>query len=324
MRVIDKIVNNGGSLVSFANFANEYYTYHKSGWTNYFDKAEDKLTVLAAAKIGNQQTLVYEIIDNLELIIKATPNQIPSLIHQFTTGAYLNVLSGDNAFRKEVEKAFDYSVFRKSAKASWYAEKFEIKACLYCNAQFTLAIGKDGTKKKLLFQLDHFYDKSTYPFLSLTLGNLVPACSSCNIAKSNTPFSLLTHVHPFHEDANTMFDFFIDEEKALEYLLGNRDYKLLTPKVKIVNPKFTSQKNIFSIEAIYQKHSDVVEELILKSLYYNKSKRAELRKEFNDLNLSTSLIDRFVLGNYSLDSEINKRPLAKMSMDIGKQLKIIT
>jgi hypothetical protein len=134
---------------------------------------------------------------------------------------------------------------------------------------------------------------------------------------------LHTHIHPYEEDANIKFDFYIDQNNALEYLIGKRDYKLLKPKVKIVDARFNAHNTTFNIEAIYEKHADVVEELVLKSIYYNKSRREELRKEFTDLKLSQSVIDRFVLGNYSLDSEINKRPLAKLSKDIGKQLKII-
>lgn len=328
MKLIDTIVENSGKLVSFATFANEYYTYQKPSWrTNYFDQARINLTALAAAKNGAQQQLLLDILIDLEAIIKATPSQIPAIISKFTTGVHANVISGNTIpiknFRKEIEDAFNYSAFRKSAKASWFAERFEIKACLYCNAQFTLAIGKDGTKKKLLFQLDHFYNKATYPFLSLTLGNLIPSCSSCNISKSKIPFDITTHIHPYHEDANVKFDFYIDQNKALEYLIGNRDYKLLTPKINVIDPRFNAHMTTFNIEAIYEKHTDVVEELVLKSLYYNKSKREELKKEFADLKLSPSIIDRFVLGNYSLDSEINKRPLAKLSKDIGKQLKII-
>lgn len=327
MRIIDKLVNNKEKLVSFANFADEYYNFHKGSWTNYFEQAEINLTALAIAKVGAQQIFIQELINDLKSIIKATPSQIPGIISKFTTGVHANIISGNTipikTFRKEVEKAFNYSAFRKSAKASWFAERFEIKACLYCNAQFTLAIGKDGMKKKLLFQLDHFYNKADLPFLSLTLGNLVPSCSSCNISKSSKSFTISSHIHPFHEDTNTKFDFYIDENKALDYLLGNRDYKLLTPHIKIVDPKFTNHNATFNIEAIYHKHTDVVEELLLKSLHYNESKRNELKKEFAELKLSPSIIDRFVLGNYSLDSEINKRPLTKLSKDIGKQLKII-
>jgi len=324
MRIIDKIFDNSGKLVSFVSFANEYYTFHKRRWRiNFFDKARNNLTALAAIKNGTERLLVNDLLTDFEQIIKATANEIPNIILKFTTGAYTNVLANNKVFRKEIEDAFNYSAFRKSAKASWFAERFEVKSCLYCNAQFTLAIGKDGTKKKLLFQLDHFYNKSTLPFLSLTLGNLIPSCSTCNISKSSKSFTLLTHIHPYHEDANIKFDFYIDQNNALEYLIGNRDYKLLTPKVNVVDPRFNAHKTTFSIEAIYEKHTDVVEELVLKSLYYNQSRREELKKEFADLKLSASVIDRFVLGNYSLDSEINKRPLAKLSKDIGKQLKII-
>jgi hypothetical protein len=328
MKQIDKIVDNSGKLVSFATFANEYYNYHGGRIrTNYFDQARNKLIALAALKTGRQQSFINDLIANFPDIIMATPNQIPNLIAQFTTGVHTNVLLGNTRpkkrFRKQIERAFNYTGFRQSAKASWFAERFEIKACLYCNAQFTLAIGKDGTKKKLLFQLDHFYNKSDLPFLSLTLGNLIPSCSTCNISKSSKSFTLLTHIHPYHEDANIKFDFYIDQNNALEYLIGSRDYKLLKPKVNVVDPRFNSHKTTFSIEAIYEKHTDIVEELILKSLYYNQSRRDELAKEFADLKLSASVIDRFVLGNYSLDSEINRRPLAKLSKDIGKQLKII-
>lgn len=106
-------------------------------------------------------------------------------------------------------------------------------------------------------------------------------------------------------------------------MIGNRDYKLLRPRLNVIDARFNSHNEVFSIEQIYEKHADVVEELVLKSLYYNKSRRDELQKEFAELNLSPSIIDRFVLGNYTLASEVNKRPLAKLSKDIGKQLKII-
>lgn len=322
MRIVDKIINNCGNLVSFTSFANEYYTYHKGNWANYFTQARNNLIALIGGKTRNQQNFIHDLLQNLDSIIKATPSQIPGLITQFTSGPYRNTLNND-VFRKAVQNAFNYPAFRKSAKASWLAERFELRACLYCNAQFTLQVGKDGTKKKLLFQLDHFYNIARLPFLSLTLGNLVPSCSSCNISKNDKDFTLATHIHPFHEDANIKFKFYIDETKSLEYLLGNRDYKLLTPQINIIDNRFDLHRITFSIDNIYAKHTDIVEELILKSLYYNKSRRDELKKEFDELNLSQSVIDRFVLGNYSIDSEINKRPLAKLSKDIGKQLKIL-
>lgn len=328
MRVIDKIINNSGQLVSIKTFAVEYFTYHKKNIRkNYFDAALSNLNRINRAPLNvNEIQLLNEIILQFDDIVKAIPSEIPLIIQNLTTGTYSNLLYLGNRqtpFGKIIEDAFNYAGFRKSAKASWFAERLNIKACLYCNAQFALAVGKDGTKKKLLFQLDHFYNKKRYPFLSLTFGNLVPSCSTCNILKSSKLFDTTTNIHPFYEDANTSFEFQIDQNNALDYLLGKKDEKKLIPTININDPRINKHISVFHLTDIYSKHTDIIEELILKSIYYNKTKREELMKEFKDLNLNSSVIDRFVLGNYSLDNEINKRPLSKLSKDIAKQLKLI-
>lgn len=322
MKLIDRLNNNDGILSLFNNFSEEYYTYHKSKWTNYFEKAKNNLIAEQKLQKGWKKKLISELIVDFENIVRASAKEINDIIIKYTTGEYER-FSDDKTFRRKIEKAFDYKSFRSSSKASWFAEKFDIKACLYCNAQFALVIGKDGVKKKILFQLDHFYNKSKYPFLSLTIGNLIPSCASCNISKSKKDFTLSTHIHPYHSDASKLFDFYIDENSALDYLFDMRNNKKLSPKIKIYDKRFEDHNNVFRLERTYEKHTDIVEELILKSLYYNDSKKKELQQEFAELNLSSSLINRFILGNYSLDSEINKRPLSKLSKDIAKQLKLV-
>lgn len=321
MKKIDKLTNNSGTLTLFSNLSNEYFTYHKSSWTNYFEKAKISLKDEYNICSGWKKDFLRDLLEDFEDIIKADVEELPSIIIKYTTGSYKKFLK-DKIFRNKVEKLFDYYSFRSSAKASWFAEKFDIKACLYCNSQFALVVGKDNIKKRLLFQLDHFYSKSKYPFLSLTMTNLIPSCASCNISKSKKDFTLSTHIHPYHSDADKLFNFYIDENSALNYLFNTKNKKELAPKIKIFDKRFEDHNTVFRLERTYEKHTDIVEELILKSLYYNESKKKELEKEFAELELSPSLINRFILGNYSLDSEINKRPLAKLSKDIAKQLKL--
>ncbi|MFN4151915.1 MAG: hypothetical protein ACK4IX_13325 [Candidatus Sericytochromatia bacterium] len=327
MRKVKEIKNEKGIIISFNKFSDEYLNYHKSNWKNYFISAKDELFILLEKYNGFEHILLNDLIDNFERIIKATPSEIPSIIDHFTTGNFAHLLislTGDKTdLCKDIEKAFDYINFRSSAKASWFCEKIEIKSCLYCNAQFTLAVGKNGSSKKMLFQLDHFYNKRSYPFLSLTLGNLIPCCSSCNIAKSKKEFNIDDNFHPYHEDLSSNFTFKVDEENILKYLIEKRDMDFLKPTIVTTNAKVLEHVKNFRIEHIYNKHTDVIEELILKSLYYNSTKREELLNTFEELNLDQSTIDRFILGNYTLNSEINKRPLSKLSSDIAKQLKII-
>ena len=55
-----------------------------------------------------------------------------------------------------------------------------IRSCPYCGCEY---IGGRGTKI-LGAELDHFVNKSMYPFFALCLYNLIPSCSACNNHKS--------------------------------------------------------------------------------------------------------------------------------------------
>jgi 5-methylcytosine-specific restriction endonuclease McrA len=224
-------------------------------------------------------------------------------------------------FKDWLKGVFNYKGFRDSPKIRWFGNCLGIKSCLYCNAQFTHTIKDKRSAKKLLFQFDHFYPKEEYPYLSLSLGNLVVCCSACNQHKSNNfnPKNL----HPYQHDADSIFKFEIPEENILGKLIGLSENSL-KPEIKILNDNSTAiEFNKDRLEAIYANHTDVVEELLLKSLYYNESKKNELLCTFKDLNLSESMIDRLILGNYVLEDDINKRPLSKLTKDISKQLKLI-
>ncbi len=327
MRIVTKVKNNDDKIVEFKDFSSEYFNFHKGSWTNYFNNAKGGLEDLIPNYQNSELNLINDLINNFEDIVKAAPADIPQLITKFTTGQYANLLinAADNrtALCVEIENKFNYKDFRKSAKASWFCEKLAVRACLYCNAQFTLAVGKSGNAKKLLFQLDHYHTRRTYPFLSLTMGNLVPCCSSCNIAKSKKDFGSANFFHPYLEDISANFTFRVDEENILKYLVEKRDEQLLEPTIHFTDKRVSNHIKEFSLDHIYNKHTDIIEELVLKFLYYNDSKILELRTAFGDLKLDKSTIDRFILGNYTLDSEINNRPLSKLSKDIGKQLKII-
>lgn len=326
MRILNKIHSNNGNIVDFKEFSLEYYNFKSKGKENFFEIVKNNINKIVAVN-QTQVDLKIDLENDFEKIVRAIPEQIPDIIQKYTTGVYSNMLhhhtDGITTFGKAVLDTFKYKNFRKNSKASMFCEGLKIKACLYCNAQFTLAIGKAGKSKKLLFQLDHFYNKNKYPFLSLTIGNLIPCCSTCNISKSKIDFDIVDYIHPYIEDLSSKFVFFIDEEDTLDYLINDRNENKLKPQIKVFDKRINAHFKIFDIEHIYNKHTDIVEELILKSLYYNNTKREELKEFFSELKITESILDRFILGNYTLDSEINNRPLSKLSKDIGKQLKII-
>jgi 5-methylcytosine-specific restriction endonuclease McrA len=313
MKQVDKLRNDKGQLVSFKDFADEYYskTFKK---TNFFSNIENELKKLEGE--NDEQNKFLDILrKDFRKIIKATPCELEGIISTFND--YEHILKKDG-FGKRIEDVFKYRNFRKTAKARWFAQRFEIKACLYCNAQFTIT-----TNEKLHFQFDHFYSQSKYPYLSLSLGNLIPVCGTCNNQKNDDKLPF----HPFLVDINSLFNFKLSTTAIPCYLLEYNRAEALKKLEPIAEPvkesdSFRTYLETFNIEGIYKMHTDIIEEIVLKPIYYNQSKKEELKKIFDGI-ISDSDIDRFILGNYTLDSEINKRPLAKLTKDIGVQLKIL-
>jgi hypothetical protein len=80
---------------------------------------------------------------------------------------------------------------------------------------------------------------------------------------------------------------------------------------------------IFSIEGIYKNHNDIAQELLTKAIIYNSAQEKsimEIRGLFDE-DKATYL--RYLLGNYPYEEDILKRPLAKFTQDIAKQLGLI-
>lgn len=80
---------------------------------------------------------------------------------------------------------------------------------------------------------------------------------------------------------------------------------------------------MFSIKEIHDTQKDIIAELIVKNQIYNESFKDILQKSFSKLSLSQNDFDRVIVGNYTKEKDIHKRPFSKMTMDIAKQLGLI-
>lgn len=84
-------------------------------------------------------------------------------------------------------------------------EAMGIRTCVYCNMQYALTIDHS----KGLYELDHRFPKSKYPYLCTTFYNLQPSCPTCNHGKNTATadFELYTidsnELHPFHLLSNS-------------------------------------------------------------------------------------------------------------------------
>lgn len=191
-----------------------------------------------------------------------------------------------------------------------------IDVCPYCNRSFihTTIIGKKR-KPKATSQLDHFFDKGTYPYFALSLFNLIPVCSSCNHSKLSKEFKK----SPFEiEDVDKGFTFSLEYTKA-DYTKPDA-FRVIT---KTPDEGLDDQRIILGLEKLYEKHNDVAHELFLKQHIYSEDRIIELCESFPDLFTSPNEVRQLVLGNYIDKNDVGKRPLAKMTRDIMKQLGFI-
>jgi hypothetical protein len=197
-----------------------------------------------------------------------------------------------------------------------------IKTCPYCNNNYTLTIKKS---KKANLHFDHFYSKSEYPYLSLNFYNLIPCCAVCNTAKSDKKFNFKEYIHPYFDSISNKFDFKTDGDSIFDMILnGSKDLgkmKVVIKAKKGYADKVKKHDNVFNLFEVFNEHSDVAYEVYAKQYIYTDEFKKLLKDNFGD-QFSNKEIERFLLGNYSLESEINKRPLSKLMQDIQKEAKI--
>lgn len=200
-------------------------------------------------------------------------------------------------------------------------EAMGIRACVYCNMQYALTIDHG----KGLYELDHRYPKSKYPYLSTTFFNLQPSCPTCNHGKktATADFGLYTtdssELHPFHLLANPHL--YLKERRFDPKYI---DIHLLAADVQ--NQKLcqlaADHEKDFHIDATYAAVKDVAEETFWRSKAYDDTYKDLFIKNFPEL-FSKEALHRFVFGTYSGSKNVHCRPLTKLIRDIEKDMGVV-
>lgn len=269
---------------------------------------------------------VDNIIKQYSLLNSLLPDSFDSFFNDYfnLTNAELskNIQIGtiNNEFYKWVVNAMRYDAVR-AQEILPYLRKVGIKTCVYCNAQFAITTTRlDGTNEGM-YELDHFYPKSKYPFLATSFFNLQPVCSHCNKNKSDNDSTFNLYTTNYRE--LDPFWFSLDTKSKMKYLinLDKEELHIIFDSLDLDLKK--EHEDIFHISELYSEHKDVVEEIIWREKIYNDSFRKSIKNAFKGHFADRLDFHRFILGNYSKPNEIHKRPLAKLQQDIAKQLKLI-
>jgi hypothetical protein len=188
-------------------------------------------------------------------------------------------------------------------------EMANTKTCPYCNRNYIDVIPHNGGKYKTTFELDHFYSKSNYPMLAISLYNLVPICPACNRIKGvKRP-----QFNPYNisEKLSEKMHFSYDILNA-----GIRNEQDIRIKINYDDEKMKLDKQIIYLQELYENHKDVVYEMICKARYQGEGYMTSLITQLEALFKNKSEIYRMIYGNYLDEKDWNKRPLSKLTFDV--------
>lgn len=332
---IENIIPYGAGIpIGLKSLEKEFFEIANQGKSPY----DRLLKVYISNKTGKtklntlQSEFIYNLLEEYETILLSPPQKLARLITKYSKYNRLLYTDKTTIFGKAILDAFNYKDgFRSEEnKGIWLAKKLNIKTCPYCNCQYTLYVKQKDNSGLAKFQFDHFFSKDRYPYLSVSLYNLIPSCASCNLKKSNKLMNLKEHFHPYynslHEKAKFKVKYSADITKlniaGISKMKENDIIIEFVPRRKSYAKVVKAHDDIFDINPIYERHKDIAHEILMKAVlnnkYYQKGTGA-----ISGLFPDKATMLKYILGNYLKENEINKRPLSKLYQDLAKQLKLI-
>lgn len=214
--------------------------------------------------------------------------------------------------RREIPKKYKKFIIDFLYKSRFpreeFVEELQVTVCPYCNRNFV-----NSTNKRTMCDLDHFFDKDTYPILAVSFYNLVPVCHACNHAKGSKKITYSPHNMKYSTDSLLSFDFFIS---GIDFLTDKRQIGIEMD----CSDKFKDNVKELKLREVYQIHSDVVQECIKRAIIFNPGYLTYLYNTYNGLFESEEELYRIVFGNYVDELSYGKRPLSKLTKDILNNL----
>lgn len=181
-----------------------------------------------------------------------------------------------------------------------------INVCPYCNHNY---IYNDSGVNSC--EYDHYYPQGRYYLLAVSFYNLIPVCHNCNKYKlEDLSFEFNPHNASISHDEVMNFKLWTLPEKNV----NASNYKV---ELKAASEKYQSQIEILHLNAIYEHHIDIVDQLIKKLQMSPDSYCDKMAKQ---LNISVQKVKELAFETKLNPKEFGLMPMSKFKYDILNQL----
>ena len=240
----------------------------------------DKNQGLSNSEEKMKPSLDEQTIDIKKLLL-ADKQQLEGYINKF------GKISRNNS-KELCEKIFRYDTFSGRKSAYNILKIQNVTVCPYCNRQYIFTLGNHKVRP----QFDHYYPKSIYPYLALSIFNLIPSCSICNQAKSSFDTHNCPILYPYEEE-------FGDEVR----------FRIISDDIKYIHGMTDDFDLYLQMDGVDSKKVEKVEQ---------QNKQLHLMKLYHTREEAIAI----VYMNDVRKENLGKRPLAKLTRDIYRELEI--
>lgn len=261
---------------------------------------------------------------NLEDLLLADKAEMLDYIQRFQ-----NEYDDKNAEDEQKKKVkqllreiFRYDSFSKRKVVAEIQEKLNISVCPYCNRNYITVISKSGIRAPF----DHYFPKSRYPYLALSLYNLIPCCFQCNNMKNNLDTVKEAILYPYEDEFGYDTTFYCEENNDSVFSAvwsGSSDeFSIKINSENSSNPKTVEKQNdCLKILLLYNNtHKGLIRKIILQNKIATAEYMRTIQKQFPDLFPPKENIWNLVYMNNIEKQDWKDNPLAKLTHDIHHQI----
>ncbi|NDI77567.1 hypothetical protein DYH56_05930 [Psychrilyobacter piezotolerans] len=156
--------------------------------------------------------------DFLKLPIKESKEKLKGLKEKLFDYSDIITELLDNNFITSISEIFSYDNLKDDYRHDLISE-MGIRVCPYCQRNYiTNYINEKGDRTTA--DLDHFYPKSLYPYLALSLYNFIPSCQICNSRFKGSKDTYDKIINPYKNSFDDKGVKFETSETLIENILG--------------------------------------------------------------------------------------------------------
>lgn len=226
---------------------------------------------------------------------------------------------------------FRYDIFSQHKNLYDYVKRIGAEVCPYCNRLFTTTVTAKNHRTRP--QLDHFKSKTNYPYLALSINNLVPSCGVCNLLKHDGVVSM---VYPYEEGMGNACSFktTIPRQHITAVLTGARiapeNFELhLSSDLPDPNSpqalRIQNSVDTLALKPLYDSHKEYVADLYFQRYILTDELIQDLWNQFRDSKLfhSEEEVRAALLATYIQQERWGDRPLSKLTHDIQQEIETL-